>query len=42
MVQLSLQLDFVHTALDLEEGLQRLADLTGTVAGPVFTPARHG
>jgi rsbT antagonist protein RsbS len=42
MVQLSLQLDFVNTALDLEEGLQRLAELTGTVAGHALTPARHG
>jgi rsbT antagonist protein RsbS len=29
MVQLSLQMDFIHTALDLEEGLQRLGQLTG-------------
>ena len=34
MVRLSLQLDFVPTALDLEEGLQLLADLTGAAAGP--------
>lgn len=31
MVQLSLQMDFVHTALDLEEGLQRLGELTGAL-----------
>lgn len=30
MVQLSLQVTFVHTALDLEEGLQRLGELTGS------------
>jgi rsbT antagonist protein RsbS len=29
MVRLSLQMDFVHTALDLEEGLERLGELTG-------------
>jgi rsbT antagonist protein RsbS len=29
MVQLSLQVTFVHTALDLEEGLERLGELTG-------------
>jgi rsbT antagonist protein RsbS len=29
MVQLSLQSDFAHTALDLEEGIQRLGELTG-------------
>jgi rsbT antagonist protein RsbS len=31
MVQLSLQLDFTLTALDLEEGLERLDHLTGAV-----------
>jgi rsbT antagonist protein RsbS len=30
MVRLSLQMDFVHTALDLEEGLERLGRLTGS------------
>jgi rsbT antagonist protein RsbS len=29
MVQLSLELRFAHTALDLEEGLERLGELTG-------------
>jgi rsbT antagonist protein RsbS len=29
MVQLSMQMNFVHTALDLEEGLQLLGELTG-------------
>ena len=29
MVRLSLQLNFVHTALDLEEGLELLGELTG-------------
>ncbi|MDQ3616690.1 MAG: STAS domain-containing protein [Actinomycetota bacterium] len=28
MVELSLQMNFVHTALDLEEGLERLGELT--------------
>ena len=42
MVQLSLQMDFVHTALDLEEGLQRLAELNGTADDPVSTPVRQG
>jgi rsbT antagonist protein RsbS len=32
MVQLSLQVSFVHTALDLEEGLERLGELTGSLA----------
>jgi rsbT antagonist protein RsbS len=40
MVQLSLQMNFVHTALDLEEGLERLAELTGTPAGSTFRGAR--
>jgi rsbT antagonist protein RsbS len=31
MVQLSLQMTFVHTALDLEEGLERLGELTGSL-----------
>jgi rsbT antagonist protein RsbS len=31
MVQLSLQLEFAITALDLEEGLERLDELTGAV-----------
>jgi hypothetical protein len=29
MVQLSLEMRFAHTALDLEEGLARLGELTG-------------
>ena len=36
MVQLSLQMDFAHTALDLEEGLQRLGELTGAAPGPAL------
>ncbi len=39
MVRLSLQLDFVRTALDLEEGLAMLAAVTGTGAG-ARRPAR--
>ena len=31
MVQLSLQVTLVHTALDLEEGLERLGELTGNL-----------
>jgi rsbT antagonist protein RsbS len=39
MVQLSLRLDFAVTALDLEEGLERLDDLTGAViAAPRMRP----
>jgi len=38
MVQLSLQMDFTHTALDLEEGLELLDRLAGA---PVATPAAH-
>jgi rsbT antagonist protein RsbS len=33
MVQLSLQSDFTHTALDLEEGIHRLGELTGVTHG---------
>jgi rsbT antagonist protein RsbS len=33
MVRLSLQLDFAHTALDLEEGLARLDELTAATPG---------
>lgn len=33
MVQLSLQMSLVHTALDLEEGLRRLGELTSTLSG---------
>jgi rsbT antagonist protein RsbS len=40
MVQLSLQMNFVCTALDLEEGLERLAELTGTPAASTFKGAR--
>jgi rsbT antagonist protein RsbS len=35
MVQLSLQLRFAHTALDLEEGLARLGELTGASHLPI-------
>jgi rsbT antagonist protein RsbS len=35
MVQLSLSMDYVVTALDLEEGLQRLRELTGAVPSMV-------
>src|SRR4051812_26585623 len=41
MVQLSLQMEFVHTALDLEEGLTLLGELTGAV-GPAALGAHHG
>ena len=34
MVRLSLQMDFAHTALDLEEGLERLQELTATAPIP--------
>jgi rsbT antagonist protein RsbS len=37
MVQLSLQSDFAHTALDLEEGIQRLGELTGATQGAAGT-----
>jgi rsbT antagonist protein RsbS len=37
MVQLSLQSDFAHTALDLEQGIQRLGELTGAPPGPAGT-----
>jgi rsbT antagonist protein RsbS len=33
MVQLSLHMDVAHTALDLEEGLERLQELTGAALG---------
>ena len=39
MVRLSLQMDFVRTALDLEEGLEMLAAVTGPGAGGGW-PAR--
>jgi rsbT antagonist protein RsbS len=42
MVQFSLQMEFVHTALDLEEGLLRLAELTAPAGGQAFAPARPG
>ena len=41
MVQLSLQLDFALTALDLEEGLEHLDHLTGAVTAPPKL-GRHG
>ena len=37
MVQLSLEVGEVHTALDLEEGLQRLSELTGATAPVLLT-----
>jgi rsbT antagonist protein RsbS len=40
MVQLSLQLHFAHTALDLEEGLARLGELTGASHLPIAYPGR--
>ncbi|HET9830008.1 MAG TPA: STAS domain-containing protein [Nocardioidaceae bacterium] len=40
MVQLSLQMSFVHTALDLEEGLQRLGELTGALDEAAFLGTR--
>jgi rsbT antagonist protein RsbS len=40
MVQLSLQMNFVHTALDLEEGLQRLAELTGALDAATVSGVR--
>jgi rsbT antagonist protein RsbS len=40
MVQLSLQMSFVHTALDLEEGLQRLGELTDALDEPAFLGTR--
>jgi rsbT antagonist protein RsbS len=40
MVQLSLRMDYVHTALDLEEGLARLRELTGAVPSMVLTGRR--
>jgi rsbT antagonist protein RsbS len=40
MVQLSLRMDFAHTALDLEEGLERLGLLTGASHLPAgYLPA---
>jgi rsbT antagonist protein RsbS len=38
MVRLSLQMDFVHTALDLEEGLERLGELTGLSGREALAP----
>jgi rsbT antagonist protein RsbS len=38
MVRLSLQMDFVHTALDLEEGLVRLGELTGLSGREALAP----
>src|SRR3954462_13584908 len=40
MVQLSLRMDYVHTALDLEEGLARLRELTGAVPSMMLTGRR--
>jgi rsbT antagonist protein RsbS len=37
MVKLSLQSDFAHTALDLEEGIQRLGEVTGAADGSAAT-----
>lgn len=41
MVRLSLQSDFVHTALDLEEGLVLLDRLTGATRDMATTRSRH-
>lgn len=41
MVQFSLQLNFVVTALDLEEGLERLAQLTGASDAAALSTRRH-
>jgi rsbT antagonist protein RsbS len=41
MVHLSLHMDEVHTALDLEEGLQQLSDLTGATAPVLLTGRDH-
>ncbi|HYO39982.1 MAG TPA: STAS domain-containing protein [Nocardioidaceae bacterium] len=41
MVQLSLQVTFVPTALDLEEGLVRLGELTGEPGEATRLGARH-
>ena len=40
MVRLNLQMNFVNTALDLEEGLQRLAELTDVSEGKAPHHAR--
>jgi rsbT antagonist protein RsbS len=40
MVRLELQMDFAHTALDLEEGLDRLHELTMAASNPQ-TPGAH-
>lgn len=42
MVRLSLQMNFVHTALDLEEGLERLGELTGMANDDALTRSRRG
>ncbi len=41
MVQLSLQMRFVRTALDLEEGLELLQELTGARVGSAGGTAAH-
>jgi rsbT antagonist protein RsbS len=41
MVRLSLHMDEVHTALDLEEGLEQLSDLTGATAPVLLTSRDH-
>jgi rsbT antagonist protein RsbS len=41
MVRLSLQSDFVHTALDLEEGLKLLNELTRATGVMSRTRSRH-
>ena len=41
MVRLSLQSDLVHTALDLEEGLVLLNQLTGGTSAMPMTRSRH-
>lgn len=40
MVQLSLQVDFTHTALDLEEGLDLLDQLTGSGTATIHPQRR--
>lgn len=40
MVQLALEKNFVHTALDLEEGLERLTELTRDVHGVASSAGR--
>lgn len=41
MTQLSLQMNFVHTALDLDEGLARLGELTAAADDSASTGRSH-